>query len=85
LGLIDKSDTCKCGDKNYLCLIHYVPLREDMGEWKYRVFQKELYNGIPNVTVWRVLRKRLERWIVCTPLSGNFFVTLVKTLHISSE
>jgi hypothetical protein len=46
------------------------------------VFQKELYNGIPNVTVWRVLRKRLhlkayklsivqdvERWIVCTPLS----------------
>jgi hypothetical protein len=46
------------------------------------VFQKELYNGIPNVTVWRVLRKRLhvkvyklsivqhlERWIDCTPLS----------------
>jgi hypothetical protein len=26
----------------------------------YRVFQKELYNGIPNVTVWRVLRKRLH-------------------------
>jgi hypothetical protein len=23
-------------------------------------FQKELYNGIPNVTVWRVLRKRLH-------------------------
>jgi hypothetical protein len=22
--------------------------------------QKELYNGIPNVTVWRVLRKRLH-------------------------
>jgi hypothetical protein len=26
----------------------------------YRVFQKELYNGIPNVNVWRVLRKRLH-------------------------
>jgi hypothetical protein len=25
----------------------------------YRVFHKELYNGIPNVTVWRLLRKRL--------------------------
>jgi hypothetical protein len=24
------------------------------------VFQKELYNGIPNVTVWRALRKRLH-------------------------
>jgi hypothetical protein len=23
------------------------------------MFQKELYNGIPNVTVWRMLRKRL--------------------------
>jgi hypothetical protein len=41
-----------------------------------QMFQKELYNGIANVTVWRVLRKRLhlkayklsilrgfERWI----------------------
>jgi hypothetical protein len=26
----------------------------------YRVIQKELYNGIPNVTVWRVLPKRLH-------------------------
>jgi hypothetical protein len=26
----------------------------------YRVLQKELCNGIPNVTVWRVLRKRLH-------------------------
>jgi hypothetical protein len=25
----------------------------------HKVFQKELYNGIPNVSVWRVLRKRL--------------------------
>jgi hypothetical protein len=53
----------------------------------YRVFQKELYHGMPNVTLWRVLRKRLhskayklfivqhlERWILCTPLS--VFITL---------
>jgi hypothetical protein len=26
----------------------------------YAVFQKELYNGIPNVTVWRVSRTRLD-------------------------
>jgi hypothetical protein len=26
----------------------------------YRVFQKELYNDIPNVAVWPVLRKRLH-------------------------
>jgi hypothetical protein len=26
----------------------------------YRVFQEELHNDIPNVTVWRVLRKRLD-------------------------
>jgi hypothetical protein len=38
----------------------------------YRMFQKELYNGIEDVTVWRVLRKR---WTVCTPLSVNVFVT----------
>jgi hypothetical protein len=36
---------------------------------QYRVFQKELYNGIPDVT-------GVERWIVCTPLSVNFSVTL---------
>jgi hypothetical protein len=27
---------------------------------QYRVFQKEPYNDIPNVAVWRVLRKRLH-------------------------
>jgi hypothetical protein len=56
---------------------------------KYRMFQKELTSDIPNVTVWRVSRKHLhlkaynlailqcvERWIVCTPFSVNFFVTL---------
>jgi hypothetical protein len=55
----------------------------------YRCFKKEPYNDIPNDAVWRVLRKRLhlkayklsiiqhlERWIVCTPLSVNAFVTL---------
>jgi NAD(P)-dependent dehydrogenase (short-subunit alcohol dehydrogenase family) len=26
----------------------------------HRVFQKELHNGIPNATVWRVFRKRLH-------------------------
>jgi hypothetical protein len=26
----------------------------------YRLFKKELYNNIPNATVWRVLRKRLH-------------------------
>jgi hypothetical protein len=54
------------------------------------MFQKELYSGIPNVIVWRLLRNRLhlevyilsfvedvERWIVCTPLDLNVFVTLV--------
>jgi hypothetical protein len=25
------------------------------------MFQKELYNGIPNATMWRILRKRLEQ------------------------
>jgi hypothetical protein len=55
------------------------------------VFKKELHNGIPNVTVWQVLRKHLylktyklpivegvQQWIVCTPLSVNIFVTLAK-------
>jgi hypothetical protein len=54
-----------------------------------RVFLKELYIGIPTVTVWRVLPKRLhlkayklsivqhlERWIVCTPLRVNALVKL---------
>jgi hypothetical protein len=25
----------------------------------YRMFKKELYNGVPNITVWKLLRKRL--------------------------
>jgi hypothetical protein len=45
------------------------------------VFQIDLYNGIPNVTVWRVTKTfkgvqyvhGAERWIVCV----NVFVTLV--------
>jgi hypothetical protein len=60
-----------------------------------RVFLKELYNGNPNVTVWRMLRKRLhlkvhklfiaqrlERWTVLTSLSVNSFVTLAIQLHL---
>jgi hypothetical protein len=56
------------------------------------VLQKELYNGIPNVTLWRMLRKRLllkayklfivqgvERWIVCTV---KVFVTLATQQHL---
>jgi hypothetical protein len=55
------------------------------------VFQKELYNGIPNV-------QGVDRWIVCTPLNVNIFVTfateqyleyhcnaLFETLCITSE
>jgi hypothetical protein len=54
-----------------------------------RVFQKDLRSGIPNITLWRVLRKRLhlkayklsiaqgvQRRRDCTPLSVNVFVTL---------
>jgi hypothetical protein len=53
------------------------------------MFKKLVYNGIPNVAVWRVLRKCLhlkayklsivqgvERRIVCMPLRVNVFVTL---------
>jgi hypothetical protein len=53
------------------------------------MFQKELYKGILNVTVWLVLQKILhskayklsivqgvEGLIFCAPLSVNFFVTL---------
>jgi hypothetical protein len=49
----------------------------------------ELHNGIPNIAVWRALRKSLhlkvyklsiiqdvERWRVCTSLSMNVFVVL---------
>jgi hypothetical protein len=59
------------------------------------VFPEEPYNGIPNVTVWRVLRKRLhlkayklsivhhlEQWIVCTLLSVNIIVTLATQQHL---
>jgi hypothetical protein len=52
----------------------------------HRMFKKELYNIIPGVTVLRELRKCLhleayklsivQRWIVCTPLSVNVFLTL---------
>jgi hypothetical protein len=64
----------------------------------YRVFQKELYNGIANVTVWRVLRKRLHlkayklsimqdvvQWVVCTPLSINVFVKIATQQHLEYD
>jgi hypothetical protein len=38
----------------------------------YMVFQKELCNGVPNVTVWQVSRKRLH-----SPQS-NIWNTIVK-------
>jgi hypothetical protein len=55
------------------------------------VLKKELYSGIPNITVWRVLRKRLHlkayklsiihrSWIVCTPISVNVFVLLATAI-----
>jgi hypothetical protein len=54
---------------------------------QYMVFKKELYNGIPNVTVWRVLRKRLrlkvyKRLMIFMPLSVNIFVTLATQQHL---
>jgi hypothetical protein len=59
------------------------------------VFQKELYNSILNITVRRVLRKRLllkayklfavqgvERWIVRTPLRVIASVTLAAQKYL---
>jgi hypothetical protein len=59
------------------------------------VFHAEFYNGIPNVSVWLVLQKRLylkayklsivenlERRIVCTPVSINVFVTPATQQHL---
>jgi hypothetical protein len=48
---------CKKRVKLSLCLTKHYAMKT-YGEWIYRVFQKKLYNGIPNVTVWRVIRKR---------------------------
>jgi hypothetical protein len=56
------------------------------------VFQKELYCGVPNVTLWRVLRKCLnfqacklsavQGWIACTSLSVNVFLTLATQQYL---
>jgi hypothetical protein len=61
----------------------------------YRVFIKELSNGVSNATALRVLRKRLdlnayklsiiqgvERCIVCTTLSVNVFMTYATPQHL---
>jgi hypothetical protein len=54
----------------------------------YSVFEKEFYNGIPSVGVAGVTKtlhlkayklsiiQGSGRWIVCTPLSVNVFLTL---------
>jgi hypothetical protein len=55
---------------------------------------KELYNGIPNVTVWRVslhlevyklpIVQQLDRWIICTPLRVNALASSFSNiLHIN--
>jgi hypothetical protein len=46
--------------------------------------QKELYNAIPNVTVWRVLRKRLylKAYKLSIVQSVNVFVTLATRSHL---
>jgi hypothetical protein len=57
-----------------------APNKRRNKQYIYRVFHNELYNGIPNVTAWRALRKCLHLkvygWIVCTPSTVNVFVTL---------
>jgi hypothetical protein len=79
-----------CSERNYVLPCQCSDIINTV-IYKYRMFQKELYSGVPNVTVWRVLRKRLhlkvyklsvvqvievlERRIVCMPLSINVFVT----------
>jgi hypothetical protein len=58
------------------------------------MFQKELYDGMSNVTVCGAILKRLNLkaykvsivqhlgpWIVCTPLSVNGFVSLATQQH----
>jgi hypothetical protein len=49
-------------------------------------FKKELCCGIPNVTVWRVLRKRLHfnayKLSICTPFNVNFFVTVATQQYL---
>jgi hypothetical protein len=44
------------------------------------VIQEELYNGTPNLTVWRVLRKHLHLKVYKLSIvqSVNVFVTLAK-------
>jgi hypothetical protein len=66
----------------YFMLLNIVYRRKTHTPNMYMVFRKEFYNGISNVNVWRVLRRRLhlkayklsivkhlERFLICTPLS----------------
>jgi hypothetical protein len=43
---------------------------------KYRAFQKDLYNGVADVAVWRVLRKRLQLKAALKALSDGQLVRL---------
>jgi hypothetical protein len=45
-------------------------------------FKKELYNGIPNVTVWRVLRKSLQLKVWEVSMGGSH--KGVQTTHLST-
>jgi hypothetical protein len=52
----------------------HVTGRQFSSKWMYQVFQKELYYGNQNVTVWRVLRKHL------TERRANVFVNTRHTV-----
>jgi hypothetical protein len=53
-----------------LLFVHNIT--NDWQPTKYSVFQKELQNGIPTVTLWRVLRERLHLKV----LNDGYFVRL---------
>jgi hypothetical protein len=48
------------GDISQLSCYRAVTMQIGTQLRMYRLFQKEYYNGIPNVTVWRAVRKRLR-------------------------
>jgi hypothetical protein len=46
--------------KHFIAYAYFIENNISLHTILCRVFQKEFYNGIPNVTVWRVLRKPLH-------------------------
>jgi hypothetical protein len=50
---------------------------------------KELYNGIPNVTVWRALRKRLHlkvyKLFIVQHLEATCIFVVPKKLHVVQD